>query len=146
VDAVRAGWRRVSAGKGKVDGCENEDYILLENRFIPTEELASFIKYAEFTVCPYRSATQSGVVSTAFAMCSPILATNVGGMSESIKDGITGILIEPENVDLLSDAIIKLCQNPDFLERMKINIKREITVGDFSWSAIANIYQSIYNE
>ena len=38
-------------------------------------------------MCPYTDATQSGVVYSSFALNTPVIATNVGGLSEMIDDG-----------------------------------------------------------
>ena len=43
-------------------------------------------------------------IMTAFAYCKPVIATNVGGLSE-VVDEYSGILIEPRSVKQLVDSI-----------------------------------------
>jgi glycosyltransferase involved in cell wall biosynthesis len=43
----------------------------------------------------------------------PVVATNVGGVSESVRHGKTGILVEPANVCDLRHGLDALIRNPD---------------------------------
>ncbi|MFN5422931.1 MAG: glycosyltransferase, partial [bacterium] len=54
------------------------------------------IQHATFVVCPYRDATQSGVLMTSFAFGKPVLATRVGAFPEYVTDGHNGLLLDPE--------------------------------------------------
>lgn len=138
----------VIAGKGDLyfdySAYKDCDYIILKNHFIATVELVSLIENSVFTVCPYKDATQSGVVSSSFALAKPVLATNVGGLGESVLDGITGRLISPNNSDILSQAIVDMMQHEDLLISYSKNIKTIFWEGNKSWSAIADKYIQIY--
>jgi len=48
----------------------------------------------------------------AMAMEKPVVATDVGGVSEQIVNDETGILVPPRNTKALADAIIHLLSNP----------------------------------
>lgn len=48
------------------------------------------------------------VFSEANACAKPVVGGNSGGVSDSVMDGITGILIDPNNVDGIAKAIILL--------------------------------------
>lgn len=48
----------------------------------------------------------------AMAYGKPIVATNVGGINELVKDGTTGFLVPAENSGALAEAIIKLIESP----------------------------------
>ncbi|MEI2749884.1 MAG: glycosyltransferase [Ferruginibacter sp.] len=58
------------------------------------------IENSKFIVCPYRDATQSGVLMTSYAAGKMVLATNVGSFPEYIQDGVNGLLAEvtPESI------------------------------------------------
>jgi len=136
----------VIAGKGTINETWDESYVEVNNRFIETDELADMLRYCEFSVCPYLSATQSGVINTAFSMEVPVIATNVGGMKESVKDGVTGLLIEPNDVNKLAEAISRLHKDERMRNRFVDNIKHENAEGYLSWKEISNIYMSIYQD
>lgn len=48
----------------------------------------------------------------------PIIATNVGGIPESVSQGINGLLTPPENSPALAASLIRLLADPDLRQRM----------------------------
>ena len=38
-------------------------------------------------------------------MARPVIASNVGGLPEVVEDGVTGVLVEPNNPDALAEAM-----------------------------------------
>jgi glycosyltransferase involved in cell wall biosynthesis len=78
---------------------KDEDNLVIINKHIEIEELASIISKSKFVVCPYRDATQSGVLMTSFAMQKPVVASNVGAFPEYIEDNFNGLLAKPNHID-----------------------------------------------
>ncbi len=48
----------------------------------------------------------------------PVIATPVGGIPEAVKDGETGLLVAPGNVDALAQAIASVTHNPALRDEM----------------------------
>jgi glycosyltransferase involved in cell wall biosynthesis len=69
--------------------------LLLATDYIPNDEVAMYFSAANVVVLPYRSATQSGIVPIAYQFDRPVIVTDVGGLRESVIDGLSG-LIAPE--------------------------------------------------
>jgi len=82
-----------------------QDHVQIINQYIPNEDVSLYFCAADVLVLPYRSATQSGVVQVANNFNVPVISTRVGGLPEVIQDGITGILIQPEDPTGLADAV-----------------------------------------
>lgn len=61
---------------------------------------------------PSRSEGISNTILEAMACGLPVIATDIGGNPELIKNGITGILVPPNNPAALSEAIIDFADNP----------------------------------
>ncbi len=61
-----------------------EERVHLHLKYIPDEDVKLFFSMAEVVALPYRSATQSGIVAIAKHFGKPVVATNVGGLSEFI--------------------------------------------------------------
>jgi glycosyltransferase involved in cell wall biosynthesis len=85
----------VIAGKGNYsylvpEVLANSSSLITINRFIADSEIKSLFEQADVLVCPYRDATQSGVLMTAAAFQIPVIVSNVGALSEYIKDGGKG--------------------------------------------------------
>lgn len=124
----------------------NNSQIEIINEYVTTDYLSSLIQDAEFVVCPYVSATQSGVVASALALNKPVVATKVGGLPEMIIDGKTGLLIEPKNVESLRNAIRLLLDNPDMVKNMAENIAQMTCDGPNAWRKIVLDYLDYYRE
>lgn len=135
----------IIAGKGKIEydiTTLNNNFEII-NRYITNEEIAELNQIATLVVCPYFSASQSGVIMTSFAFNNPILATNVGALPEVIEDGKTGILIESPDSDLLAEKIVEFFQNPDKINEFRDNIFNKYSKSEFSWSEIATQYYKL---
>jgi glycosyltransferase involved in cell wall biosynthesis len=89
------------------------DNIHVIPEYIHTATLVELIESSAFVVCPYLDATQSGVLSTAFAVGKSILATNVGSFPEYIEAGKNGWLVEP-NAQSLADGILHMLDQNRF--------------------------------
>ncbi|MCX8531490.1 glycosyltransferase family 4 protein [Chryseobacterium luquanense] len=130
------------AGSGDFD-FDIEQYkkypeIKIINEFIIPENLANLIFNSSVVVCPYIDATQSGVVMSAYAFKKPVIATNVGGLPEMVKDKLTGIIIDPKNPEAIKNAILELYNNSDLLEKMSQNIEKLYFSGEKSWASSAD--------
>lgn len=111
---------------------KNKDNIKILNRYITNEELVSLISEAKFIVCPYKDATQSGVLMTANAIHTPVIATRVGAFPEHIENNVTGMLIPVNDPDKLAEKMIAALEN-DFYKIMENNlIKNQETT---SWAS-----------
>jgi len=82
-------------------------------------------------------------VIEAMAHRLPVVASKVGGIPELIDDGVTGILIEPNNPEQLASAITELLQNPDKAKAMG-NKAREKIMRDFSIQKMSSKILSYY--
>ena len=89
-------------------------------------------------MCPYISATQSGVVASVLALGKPLIVTRVGGLPDMIVDGKSGLVIMPNSVDALADSLRTLLHDRDKVEKMVQYIKETSENGEKSWNKIAN--------
>lgn len=122
----------------------NNAQIEFINEYISIERLSSLIHNSEFVVCPYVSATQSGVVASAYALNKPVIATKVGGLPEMIEDGKTGVLIAPKDISSLKKAIKDFLDNPSKVKEMARNINKLADEGPNAWSKIVLDYLEFY--
>lgn len=79
--------------------------IQWHTRFIPDDEVPVYFKAADVLVLPYRNATQSGVTAQGIYYGVPAIVSDVGGLSEYVEAGKTGLLFRPNNVRALVQAI-----------------------------------------
>jgi len=79
---------------------------------LSNEEIVDLNVNARFVVCPYTSASQSGIITTSFFYGKPIIASRVGAFDEFITDGINGLLVAPNDARELADSIARLINDP----------------------------------
>jgi glycosyltransferase involved in cell wall biosynthesis len=76
----------------------------------------------------------------------PIVATDVGGVSSLIEDGVTGLLVPPREPDLLAKAVETILSNPMLARRLgeagKCRVKRQFSV-EAAVRQIEHIYSSV---
>jgi glycosyltransferase involved in cell wall biosynthesis len=68
-------------------------------------------------VLPYRKATQSGVLSTAFAAGRPVIATNVGSLPDYVDES-NGLVVPPNDPRRLADAIARIHDDAGLARRL----------------------------
>lgn len=136
------------AGGGKmyfdIAPYQKQDWVVVINRYVGMEELAGLLQNCALSVCPYTDATQSGVIMTSYSLCKPVVATNVGGLGEMVDNQKTGLLVPPNNVDALAQAIITLLKNDMLCKEMSNNIKNDYFIGEKTWKTIADKYIGFY--
>ena len=113
------------------------------NRYVPLAQLAGLLKNALFTVCPYKDATQSGVVQTTFSMGTPIVASDVGNFAEAIENGKSGIIVPPCDVDALANAMDDLVDHSEKLESFRKYIAGEWLERN-GWEEVVAQYLNCY--
>lgn len=81
----------------------------------------------------------------AMACGTPVIGSNVGGIKYSVADGQTGILVPPQDPDMLCRAIDSLLRAPVLMKQMSENaIKRVNTL--FTWELVAQKMQMVYQD
>tara|TARA_Y100001936_G_scaffold169582_1_gene165847 strand:+ start:13069 stop:14076 length:1008 start_codon:yes stop_codon:yes gene_type:complete len=78
-------------------------------------------------------------------MKKPILATDVGGISESVIDKQTGFLISPGNIEEWNNKISFLFSNPDICERMGESAFKFVNK-NFLWKNIVDNFLKILKD
>ena len=127
--------------KKLINDLDIKDSLYLFTDFIPTSEVKYYFSAADAVVLPYKDATQSGIVQIAMNFRKPVIAANVGGLGEVIKDGQMGFVVEKENPKQLSIAIEKFYNEIKESEFVN-NISKEVE--NYSWSAFTKgIYKLI---
>jgi glycosyltransferase involved in cell wall biosynthesis len=103
-------------------------------------ELCNIIQESKIIVCPYRDATQSGVVMTALALNTPIIVSNQGGLPEYIEENITGMIANTNAVSIanaMETFIINPLKHIKLSENIKKIEKAKFIIGE---SKILNLY------
>ena len=82
-------------------------------------------------------------VLEAMASGLPVIATNVGALSEMVEEGINGYLVPPDNPGALAIAIERLVRDKDLRTRMG-RVSRKMAVERFDLSTAVRRHEELY--
>ena len=71
------------------------------------------------------------VIHSAQAAKVPVVATNVGGIREVVKDGVNGLLFEREDHCRLADILLSLHRDRKILVRLSKNVQSPVLIHDY---------------
>lgn len=111
------------------------DAMTIVNRYVPNEDLGQYFDLADAVVLPYVSATQSAVVQLAFGFGKPVITTRVGGLHEVVEDGVTGLIVPPQDERALAEAIVRYFEE-GLAGPMAENVRRVGAGQTFSWQQL----------
>ena len=118
-------------------------YIDIKDGYIPDHEVEKFFSASDLVVLPYISATQSGVVQTAFGMGRAVLVTKVGGLPEVVSDQKTGYVVPPQDVSAICDAVVDYFVHKR-AEDFEKNIAEQAYL--FSWDRMKETIEDLADE
>jgi D-inositol-3-phosphate glycosyltransferase len=155
-----ASYRLIIAGKPK-EGCEryirdiqqsisksaHGSAIIQKIEYIPDNDTETYFKAADALALPYKHVFQSGVLFLAYNFGLPVIATDVGSISDDIVEGSNGFLCKPGDVDDLARTIKKYFDSDLF----KTLDKGRQTIRDYaderhSWDAVGDKTRNVYAE
>jgi len=112
----------------------------------PIAETYDLVGDARFLVFPSEWYETFGRVAIeAFGKGTPVLASDLGAMSELVEDGRTGLLFRSANAQSLADAVHKLADNPDRLASMRNAARSEFEAkytADENGRALETVYRA----
>jgi glycosyltransferase involved in cell wall biosynthesis len=114
-----------------------QEDVLVHSDYVPNEEVNKYFSACDVVVLPYISATQSGIVQIAYQFDKPVIATDVGGLSEVVLDGRTGFMVRPESPEAVAGAVLRFYREgweKEFVENVREEKKK------YSWD---NLVQAI---
>jgi glycosyltransferase involved in cell wall biosynthesis len=101
-----------------------------------------------FTVLVFTSRWEGFPLSAleGMALGVPVVATNVGGLSEVIKDGESGILVDSRSPEVIASAVRKVLEDKPLRERIIAEGRRRVQEHfseDRMLSEIRRVYSSL---
>lgn len=120
-----------------------ENVILLDrvdNRLLP-----NYYSVADVFVLPSYYEAFPKVLIEAMACELPVITSRMGGVVDSVADGVNGYLVEYGNVKQIGDALITLLMDREKARDMGRK-GREIVLRNFTWERVAERIDSAYEE
>lgn len=125
-----------------------EDKVLFTG-YLPEVDFLPYFNVTDILVVPSTYEPFGIVALEGMATRTPIIVSDVGGLSEIIDHKWTGFKVPPDNSDAIAEAIIELLENNELRERIISNAEEKLT-HVYDWTIIADqtikIYERIFDE
>lgn len=112
-------------------------------------DIPQILKTIELFVLPTLQEALGTSFLEAMAMRRPVIGTRVGGVPEVVKEGVSGILVEPEDPVALADTIIGLLNDKGQMKRMgdagRRIVEEKYSI-DVMVKSLFNFYTSLVSE
>ena len=145
-------WKWVLVGEGSqretIERVVNERGIAPKTFLVGSvsdEQLHALYKRANLFVHPTRYEGSSMVTLEAMAHGKPVIATRVGGIPDKVVDGVSGILVSPNDVNALARTLVAAVTESDMLAEWG-HEGRRIAEQEFSWSTRVHELLELYGQ
>lgn len=125
-------------------------------QLVSTLNLGAFVRFAgarvdvpeclclaDVVVIPSHNEALGMAVLEAMAMARPVVATQVGGIPEAVRDGETGLLVAPCSPVELGSAVLSLLKEPKRAQKMG-EAGRELVKTEFDVDRAVEKHERIY--
>lgn len=141
------GGTQEQALKAQVERLGMSDFVFFTGR-IPHSEVSYYYEIVQILVYPRHRMRLTELVTPlkpleAMAKGKLVVASNVGGHQELIKDGQTGVLFEADNQDSLINRLLQLIAEPNKWPQLKIAARKFIE-NERTWKNSVARYEDIY--
>ena len=121
-----------------------EDAVTFVGR-VDDEQLLDYYAAANMFALPSSSEAQGIVALEAMACALPVVATAVGGLLGTIRDGQTGFLVPSGLVDPLAERLVEVLQDTQRAESIGAAARQSVE-RDFSWPRTVERTIQVYRE
>ena len=110
--------------KKKLEGISEENYTFMG--YVDYEKIEHLYNKVDLFVLP--SLTESCPLNILEAMACqlPVVATDVGGIPEIIREGVEGLLVKPGNAEDLAEKISYMIENKKEAEYMALEGRKKV--------------------
>ena len=112
--------------------------------FVPHAQVPRVLASLDVLALPSVYEEMGSVLVEAMASGLPVVASRVGGIPDLVRDGVTGLLVPPMDVDALAGALDALVADPGCRLRMG-SAARQRAAG-YSWPDLARRVAQLYDD
>ncbi|MGH9094900.1 MAG: glycosyltransferase family 4 protein [Acidimicrobiales bacterium] len=113
--------------------------------YVPIGQVGPLFSSARVVAAPYRRSNASGSVRLAQTFERPVVVTDVGDLTQSVADGVSGLVVALDDAGALADALIRLLRHPELADRLG-RAGYDHLRATASWPVVAEGFERIYRE
>jgi D-inositol-3-phosphate glycosyltransferase len=117
------------------------DHVTFQDA-VPHEQLPYYYSAADVVVAPSTYESFGLVALEAMASGTPVVASRVGGLQWTVRDGETGVLVPRRSPEQFASALGRLLGDDSLRGRMARSAVQ--AAEDYSWDAVADRVMSLY--
>ena len=84
------------------------------------------------------------VALEAFAAGIPVLGANLGGIAESVRNGVDGVLVQPDDINAWSEAILRLASDRRLVAALRLSVRPPRTIDEVA-RQMSEVYRGTAN-
>lgn len=111
---------------------------------VPHNQLPYYYSAADVVAVPSTYESFGLVALEAMASGTPVVASRVGGLQWTVRDGETGFLVSPRSPQHFASALSRILRDDSLRARMSKAAVR--TAEEFSWDVVASRVASVYSD
>jgi glycosyltransferase involved in cell wall biosynthesis len=119
----------------------NDDRVIFTGQ-LPRQEALKIVKGSDVFVLPSIHEGLSTALLEAMALEVPVVATRVGGNTEIVTDGETGLLVYP-NSQAIIKAISRLLEDREFSKKLAHKAYQKV-LEQYTWRVVYTKYKEVY--
>ncbi|MFH1209747.1 MAG: glycosyltransferase [archaeon] len=137
-------WEKWNIYKDIIEKENLSKFIKVFPNYILDKDVYKFFDLSDILVLPYHNTEQtiSGPLLVGLAFNKPIIISNVGGISEIVKNMDDALLIESGNTDLLAKNVVKLLNDAKLQKKLEQGAKEKDK--SFNWDLVSKRTFSLY--
>jgi glycosyltransferase involved in cell wall biosynthesis len=116
-----------------------QSFVFLGRRYDIPDVLAS----CDIAVLPSKAEGLPNAVLEYMAAGLPTIASRVGGNAELVQDGVTGLLVPPQDSKALANALLNLLRDPQLLQQIA-SAGRRLATDNFSFERLVRETDALY--
>ena len=108
--------------------------VNIVDKFVGNEEIVNYFLNSKAVILPYKTASQSGVISLSYLFEKPIVVSNLEGLKSYVKDDKSGVVFNNTSKDLAKaiNIVLNKKNNYNYSRNIKKNKKK------YSWDKFAD--------
>jgi glycosyltransferase involved in cell wall biosynthesis len=107
-------------------------------------DVPQLMRLADVFIFPSESEGLGTSVLEAMAAGIPVVACRTGGVSEIVGDGVTGFLVEPEDVSSMAESVVRLAREPELASDM--GARAMVVAQNYSFARSCESHEKLYKE
>ena len=120
--------------------------VMIEDRIASDEEFFYLLSNTDVYLLPYKQISQSGALLTVINTDTPVLVTNIGGLTDPFKIASIGWQMPQLSEETLRNQLLWLLKHPEEIKKIKENKEDWNKLRKYySWERIGLLTQQLYD-